>query len=66
MSECEYNVRKMLLSEPTYDGPMVEEMETEERIVEARTFNNNTLQGIQNIVDENVSEMTMDARPIRA
>jgi hypothetical protein len=45
---------------------MVEEMETEERIVEARTFNNNTLQGIQNIVDENVSEMTMDARPIRA
>jgi hypothetical protein len=48
MSECEYNVRKISLSEPTYDGPMVEEMEMEERI------------------DDNVSEMTMDARLIRA
>jgi hypothetical protein len=63
MSECRYNVLKKL-SEPTYDDLMVVEME--ERIVEARTFYNNTLQGIQNIVDENVSEMTMDARPIRA
>jgi hypothetical protein len=66
MSECGYNVLKMSAPEPTYDGPMVVEMEMEERIVEARTFYNNTLQGIQNIVDENVSEMTMDARPIRA
>ena len=65
MSECRYNL-EMSHSEPMYDGPRVVEMNMEERIVEARIFHNNTLQGIQNIVDENVSEMTMEERPMRA
>ena len=33
---------------------------------EARTYNNNTLQGIQNLVDENVREIGYDERPMRA
>ena len=115
MLECEYNVRKMSLSElepvrqEMYDGPMTNEIgemevrmeedsimtqrvtrnmfdENTERmgreiseevnnmalnrlVDEARTYHNNTLQGVRDIgisVDENVGEIRYDERPMRA
>jgi hypothetical protein len=115
MLECEYNVRKMSLSElepvrqEMYDGPMTDEIgEMEVRmeedsimtqrvtrnmfddnmermgreiseevndmilnrlVDEARTYHNNTLQGVRDIgisVDENVGEIRYDERPMRA
>ena len=72
MSECEYNIRKMSLSEPMYDGPMVEEDAIMTQRVTRNMFDENMermgreiSEEVNNMADENVSEMTMDTRPIR-
>lgn len=39
MSECGYNIRKMSISEPNYDGPMVEEMDVRAEEVTPRNRN---------------------------
>jgi hypothetical protein len=87
MLECEYNIRKMSLSEPTYNGPMVEEglimtqrvtrnmfdetmermgLEISEEVDEARTYHNTNLQGVQNIIVDDINEFGYDERPMRA
>jgi len=72
MLECGYNIRKMPLFEPMYDGPMVEEGVIMTQRVTRNMFDENMermgreiSEEVNNMADENVSEMTMDARPIR-
>ena len=72
MLECGDNIRKMPLFEPMYDGPMVEEGVIMTQRVTRNMFDENMermgreiSEEVNNMADENVSEMTMDARPIR-
>ena len=54
MNECGYNIRKMSISEPIYDGPMVEEMDV--RTEEATPRNRNIER-----MGEEIAEMIDDS-----
>jgi hypothetical protein len=63
MSECEYNIRKMSLSEPMYDGPMVEmDMVMEEEIIPRHLNYDEIVEEANDLIRHRLTE---DARPMR-